>query len=76
MDVANIKGEVVAKLVNAGVITEDEARGVLDGDPVIGDLDDVDMQSMKADEREMQQAMEVEKIREMQRARQAVNGAA
>ena len=37
---ASKKALFVVPLVTAGIIDEDEARAILDGDPIIGDLDD------------------------------------
>lgn len=41
-EVALKKVQIVAPLVNLGLIDEDEGRAILDGDEIIGNLDDLD----------------------------------
>lgn len=41
-DILLKKSQALVPLVNTAIIDEDEARGILDGDQVIGNLDDVD----------------------------------
>lgn len=43
VEVALKKAQMVVPLVTAGIIDEDEARAVLDGDEIFGNLDDFDL---------------------------------
>jgi hypothetical protein len=36
------KSQIVVPLVNSGLIDEDEARGIMDGDEILGDFDDLE----------------------------------
>jgi len=49
-DIALKKSQIVVPLVMAGIIDEDEARMVLDGDDIMGSYDDLDDQMPVADE--------------------------
>lgn len=41
-DIAEKKARIIVPLVTAGIIDEDEGRAILDGDPVLGNFDDLD----------------------------------
>lgn len=41
-DIALKKSQIIVPLVTAGIIDEDEARGILDGDEILGNFDDLD----------------------------------
>ena len=49
-DIAEKKSRIVVPLVTAGIIDEDEARAILDGDDILGNYDDMDGAIEPADE--------------------------
>ena len=51
--IAKIKSEAIAMLVAAFLLNENEARGIVDGDPIIGHLSPASMQEIRARRQQM-----------------------
>ena len=48
-ELTKVKAEIVATLFEKNLIDENEGRAIMDGDPMVGDLDDIDIDQWRED---------------------------